>query len=158
MVHGFGRGSKQLGFPTANMEIKWGDDESTLSEEEKAVYKFAKESPTGIYACYAVIEGPESCRGVHKVAMSMGWNPTFTDVKAKTIEPWILHDFSEDFYDCPLRLLVVAYVRDELKFEDFEQLKREIAADGDYCNEALDKPELAALRDDPFLHIEGAKL
>ena len=28
--------------------------------------------------------------------MSMGWNPTFDDVKAKTVEPWILHDFDED--------------------------------------------------------------
>ena len=33
---------------------------------------------------------------VHKVAMSMGWNPTFTDVKAKTVEPWILHTFDEE--------------------------------------------------------------
>lgn len=26
----------------------------------------------------------------------MGWNPTFEDVKAKTIEPWILHHFDEE--------------------------------------------------------------
>jgi hypothetical protein len=28
--------------------------------------------------------------------MSMGWNPTFTDVKSNTIEPRILHDFTHD--------------------------------------------------------------
>ena len=32
--------------------------------------------------------------------MSVGWNPTFKDLKYKTIEPWILHDFEEDFYGC----------------------------------------------------------
>ena len=36
----------------------------------------------------------------------MGWNPTFDDVEAKTIEPWILHHFDQDFYGCYLRLLL----------------------------------------------------
>ena len=30
--------------------------------------------------------------------MSVGWNPTFKDLEYKTIEPWILHDYPEDFY------------------------------------------------------------
>lgn len=68
--------------------------------------------------------------------MSVGWNPTFPDVKAKTMEPWILHDYAEDFYDCELRLIVCGFVRPErlgrvgwpalalcrAKFADFKDL------------------------------------
>lgn len=30
-------------------------------------------------------------------------------------EPWILHDFSEDFYGEELRLIVVGYIRPEVE-------------------------------------------
>ena len=30
--------------------------------------------------------------------LHVGWNPFF-DNSRKTIEPWLLHDFEEDFYD-----------------------------------------------------------
>ncbi|CAJ1432614.1 unnamed protein product, partial [Effrenium voratum] len=148
VVHGFGRGSKQLGFPTANLQIRWDAELGTLSEEERAVRTFAESHRTGIYCALGSIE---EMPGVHKVAMSMGWNPTFDDVKAKTIEPWILHRFDQDFYGCHLRLLVLAYVRPELKFESTDQLKREIALDGDFCRTSLDLPDFATFQLDPFL-------
>jgi len=85
-----------------------------------------------------------------QVAMSVGWNPTFTDVKAKTIEPWILHDYPQDFYGCNLRLLVAAYIRPEVKFESFDELIAEIKADGEYCSELLEQEEFLSLRDDAF--------
>ena len=155
VVHGYGRGSKQLGFPTANLEIRWDGDASspktTLSEEERIVRDFATSHRTGIYCAFGSVEGAVGGKQVHQVAMSMGWNPTFDDVKAKTIEPWILHQFDEDFYGCYLRLLVLAYVRPEVKFESTEQLKEEIAADGEFCKASLSKPELAAFKKDPFL-------
>lgn len=156
VVHGYGRGSKQLGFPTANLEIRWDGDASSsnsspLSEEERIVRDFATSHRTGIYCAFGSVEGAVGGKQVHQVAMSMGWNPTFDDVKAKTIEPWILHQFDEDFYDCYLRLLVLAYVRPEVKFESTEQLKEEIAADGEFCKASLSKPELAAFKKDPFL-------
>lgn len=150
VVHGFGRGSKVLGFPTANMDIRWGTEPAQLSSEERAVLDFAADIETGIYAAYACVDdGPDP--GVYKVAMSVGWNPTFTDLKSKTIEPWILHDYDEDFYGCHLRVLVVAYIRPEVKFESFEELIQEIRADGDFCSQKLDSPELAALRSHTFL-------
>jgi FAD synthase len=62
VVHGFGRGSKQLGFPTANLE----------SIDAKA---FVATYPTGIYAGWAkVIGGSDS--NVYPAAISVGWNPT----------------------------------------------------------------------------------
>eukprot|EP00747_Dinoflagellata_sp_TGD_P179174 gnl/TRDRNA2_/TRDRNA2_29527_c0_seq1.p1 gnl/TRDRNA2_/TRDRNA2_29527_c0~~gnl/TRDRNA2_/TRDRNA2_29527_c0_seq1.p1 ORF type:complete len:444 (-),score=70.44 gnl/TRDRNA2_/TRDRNA2_29527_c0_seq1:106-1401(-) len=151
VVHGFGRGSRQLGFPTANVNIRWdAQNPSTLSDDERTVLHFARQHDTGIYCAFACIEdGPEP--GIHKVAMSMGWNPTFSDVRAKTIEPWILHKFSKDFYGCTLRLLVLGYIRPEAKFESVDQLIPEISSDGEFCSAVLDSPKLACYRSDRFL-------
>ncbi|CAK9069516.1 unnamed protein product [Durusdinium trenchii] len=158
VVHGFGRGSKELGFPTANLEIQEESWESkaeeataTSSGDQRALRHFAESHRTGIYCAFGSIEEGVGGEEVHPVAMSMGWNPTFEDVKAKTIEPWILHHFDEDFYDCHLRLLVVAYVRPEVKFESLEQLKAEIGKDGDFCRMSLEIPSLACFKEDPFL-------
>jgi len=151
VAHGFGRGSKVLGFPTANMEVRWDqeDNPDALAPDEQQVLEFAKSCQPGIYYAWAqVASGPD--RGVYKTAMSIGWNPTFTDVKAKTIEPWILHDFAEDFYGEELRLIVCGFVRPELKFDDFGDLITAIREDGVYCGEALDQPVCAAVREDEF--------
>ncbi|CAK0822865.1 unnamed protein product, partial [Prorocentrum cordatum] len=133
------------------MSIAWeAEDQSALTEEELTVLGFAQGHETGVYCAFGCVESdPE--RRVHKVAMSMGWNPTFTDVKAKTIEPWIMHSFAEDFYGSHLRLLVLGYVRPELKFSSLEELTAEISADGDFCRDALDDLRLAPLRADPWL-------
>ncbi|XP_026397015.1 bifunctional riboflavin kinase/FMN phosphatase-like isoform X2 [Papaver somniferum] len=48
-------------------------------------------------------------RGVYKI----GWNPYFNNTE-KTIEPWLFHDFSEDFYWEELRLAIVGYMRPEV--------------------------------------------
>ena len=151
VVHGFGRGSKQLGFPTANMQVYWDRDMRDLSEQERAMREFAETHRAGIYCAWGSIEEAVGGQEVHKVALSMGWNPTFTDVKAKTVEPWILHNFDQDFYGCHLRLLVLAYIRPELKFDTIEQLKQEIALDGEFCAAALGS-ELLSFQGDSFLH------
>lgn len=151
VVHGFGRGSKVLGFPTANMEVKWDkeDDPSSLQPHEQEMLSFAQQCEAGIYYAWAqVADGKD--RGVYKTAMSIGWNPTFTDVKRKTIEPWILKDYDEDFYDCELRLLVCGFVRKEVKFDNFDELIVAIRDDGTFCSEALDDPLYAPLASDGF--------
>lgn len=62
VVRGFGRGSKQLGFPTANLE-------------SPDVKEFTNTHATGIYSGLArVMNGPDSA--VYPAAISVGWNPT----------------------------------------------------------------------------------
>jgi riboflavin kinase len=151
VVHGFGRGSKMLGFPTANMEVKWNleKEPDKLTPEEKDILNFAQSCEAGIYYAWAqVVDGAD--QGIYKAAMSVGWNPTFTDVKAKTVEPWILHEFPEDFYDCELRLAVCGFVRKELKFDNFDDLIVAIREDGDFCSAALDEASCQALVSDSF--------
>mmetsp|Transcript_119908 Transcript_119908/g.334530 ORF Transcript_119908/g.334530 Transcript_119908/m.334530 type:complete len:210 (-) Transcript_119908:55-684(-) len=151
VVHGFGRGSKVLGFPTANMEVRWDKEQEpeALQPQEREILDFAKSCRPGIYYAWAqVATGPD--RGVYKAAMSVGWNPTFSDVKAKTIEPWILHDYTEDFYDCELRLIICGFARPEIKFDKFEDLIMAIKEDGVFCGEALDVPPCADAACDRF--------
>ena len=83
--------------------------------------------------------------------MSVGFNPTFGDVKRQTIEPWILHDYGGlDFYGATLKLIVLGWVRGEEKFDGLDPLIEAIRADGDFCREALEDPVLKAFETDAF--------
>ena len=72
-------------------------------------------------------------------------------MQEKTAEPWLLHEFEEDFYGEELRLLVCAYIRPEADFESLESLVAQIHADADVARAALKDPLLAALQNDAFL-------
>ena len=66
----------------------------------------------------------------------------FGDLERKTVEAWLLHDFAADFYGRTLRLMVVGYVRPELKFDSLDGLVAAIRADGDFVERELgDAPE-----------------
>ena len=59
----------------------------------------------------------------------------FGDLERKTVEAWLLHDFAADFYGRTLRLLIVGYVRPELKFDSTWMVWcRIIRADGDFAS------------------------
>ncbi|KAK2077510.1 hypothetical protein QBZ16_004355 [Prototheca wickerhamii] len=134
VVKGFGRGSRELGIPTANL-----DDASLKSSLAEAV--------TGIYAGFASIG---SSPAVHKTCMSIGFNPVFKN-KQKTCEPWILHDFEGDFYGEEIRLVVCAYIRPEADFVSIEALVEQIHGDAAVTRAALDLEPFASLNEDPFL-------
>jgi len=149
VVHGFGRGSKLLGFPTANMDIRWTDSPESLNEDQRSILTFASETKTGVYFGWAQVVGSED-QGIYKAAVSVGWNPTFADLKAKTVEVWILKDFEKDFYEKELRLIICGYVRPELKFDNVEDLSKAINEDGEFSKTQLDLPEHASFAKDAF--------
>jgi|AntAceMinimDraft_1070359.scaffolds.fasta_scaffold29429_2 riboflavin kinase len=72
-----------LGIPTANLDV------TPLRIESDSL-------APGIYFGWAGLRGAQA--GVFGMVMSIGWNPFFHNA-SKTIEPWLLHDFPEDFYD-----------------------------------------------------------
>jgi hypothetical protein len=74
----------------------------------------------GVYCGWASVGpcGPEAPR--YKAAVSIGWNPSYVGeaaVKQKMVEPYLLHEFAEDFYGAPLRMVVTGWLRNEAKFE-----------------------------------------
>ncbi|KAL8554582.1 hypothetical protein ACS0TY_002680 [Phlomoides rotata] len=67
VIKGFGRGSKVLGIPTANLSSEGYSD-------------LLAEHPSGVYFGWAGL----ATRGVYKMVMSIGWNPYFNNSE-KTI-------------------------------------------------------------------------
>ncbi|XP_021865068.1 bifunctional riboflavin kinase/FMN phosphatase-like isoform X4 [Spinacia oleracea] len=132
VIKGFGRGSKVLGIPTANLST---DSYSSLLSEY----------PSGVYFGWAGV----SKRGIYKMVMSIGWNPYFNNPE-KTIEPWLLHEFEDDFYGEELRLVVVGYIRPEANFPSLESLIAKIHEDGRIAESALDLPGYSKYKDDPY--------
>ncbi|KAG5219103.1 bifunctional riboflavin kinase/FMN phosphatase [Salix suchowensis] len=133
VVKGFGRGSKVLGIPTANLSTKGYS--ALLSEH-----------PSGVYFGWAGL----SSQGLYKMVMSIGWNPYFNNTE-KTIEPWLLHEFDGDFYGEELRLVIVGYIRPEANFSSLESLIAKIHEDRRIAERALDIPMYSQYRDDPYL-------
>lgn len=134
VVRGFGRGSRDLGIPTAN-----------LSRQDLQCSINFDDLPCGIYWGFAKVESgstssPDNAppsSSVYKAAISIGFNPTYHNT-CKTIEPHLIADpsdtvnrhasscgetlFPKDFYDQGIRLSVVGFLRDELPFEGLEKL------------------------------------
>lgn len=133
VIKGFGRGSKVLGIPTANLSPENFSD--ALSEHT-----------SGVYFGWAGL----STRGIYKMVMSIGWNPYFDNTE-KTIEPWLLHKFDDDFYGEELRLVVVGYIRPEANFPSLDSLIERIHEDARIAEKALDLPIYASYKDSPYL-------
>ena len=136
VVKGFGRGSKQLGVPTANLEMSDENKEKTM------------QLVPGVYAAMATLkrvgeDGTERS-DMYKCAMSIGWNPVF-DNEEKTIEAFLVHDFEgEEFYGADLELDVKSFVRAESLFSDFDSLILAIQCDIQSVVNHFDKVEGAS--------------
>ncbi|MDO5787706.1 MAG: bifunctional riboflavin kinase/FAD synthetase [Phascolarctobacterium sp.] len=115
VAHGNERG-RLLGFPTANVE---------LAESKLAV------PLGGVYAVQVHVNG-QRFGGMANI----GKNPTFGDVAQPRLETHIF-DFSGDIYDQPISIDFVARVRGEVKFASIEQLRNQLAADKQKCQELL---------------------
>ena len=171
VVKGFQRGSKQLGWPTANLDPAAFESQLDAATE-------------GVYVGWAAIGDaslPEEARAVHKAILSIGWNPHFDDVKVRTLEAYLTHDFKgRDFYDSPMKLMICAFLRPQgvrcrrsrangphvvltrampfdsrvraaaAKFDSMESLIEAITTDVEFGEQALDTPDLLALRADAF--------
>lgn len=132
VIHGFNRGGKLLGFPTANIPI------SSCPQIDSA--------ELGVYFGWGQVESGE----VLEIVMCVGWNPQFADLKQKAVEVHFLHTFAEDFYGQTVRVIALGYIRNEKKFESLDALIAEIKNDVRIGQERLATPELAAFKNNPF--------
>lgn len=107
VVRGHGRG-KKLGYPTANIR---------LSDHRKLVPKI------GVYAVRILVRGTW-----YGGMMSIGYNPTFDDVREKTIEVNIF-DFDMDIYDDIVTVRCIERTRNEMKFSSVDELIAEMGRD-----------------------------
>lgn len=99
---------RTIGFPTANIFIE---------DQDKLIPK------NGVYAVYVYIEGER-----YKGMLNIGVRPTINNDKRRTIEVHIF-DFNEDIYGKTVRLELIAFMRDEVKFEGLDALILQLKQD-----------------------------
>ena len=102
---------KSIGFPTANINI---------AEEYKIIPK------NGVYLVRCFFE-----KNKFYGMMNIGFNPTFGS-NEKTIEVNIF-DFNRDLYDKNIRIEFLKFIRDEIKFDNAEELQNQLINDRENC-------------------------
>jgi riboflavin kinase/FMN adenylyltransferase len=118
VVHGDKRG-RELGFPTANME---------LANYLRPRY--------GIYAVRARLDDGLVLDGV----ANLGVRPSF-DPPRELLEPYFF-DFAGDLYGRTLAVELIDFLRPEAKFDSLDALKTQMAADCDAARRRLSvRPE-----------------
>ena len=98
---------RQLGYPTANIQLKHN-----------------RPPLTGVFAVRMKIEAGDWLNGV----ASLGVRPTVEE-NGKPVLEVHLFDFSADIYEQHVQVAFLHKLRDEMKFDGLESLKRQIAAD-----------------------------
>jgi riboflavin kinase len=89
VIKGFGRGSKQLGIPTANLpttnysEVLDCELFAVRNDLPRLIPAHRTALPTGVYLGWAQVRNGDAAQ-VLPMAMSVGWNPFFKNEK-KTI-------------------------------------------------------------------------
>ncbi|XP_018575666.1 riboflavin kinase [Anoplophora glabripennis] len=132
VVKGFGRGSRELGCPTANYP-------------EDVVKKLPNEIECGVYFGVASVDKGE----VHDMVLSIGYNP-FYNGTVRTMETHVLHTFENDFYGKELRVVLLGFIRPQIKFNSLEEFKQKLREDIAYASNELQKPEYVKYKNDSF--------
>jgi riboflavin kinase/FMN adenylyltransferase len=102
---------RQLGFPTANIQV--------------VDYKLIPVQ--GVYICNVYIEHKE-----FKGLLSIGTRPTVESAGLLSVEVFIM-DFSNDIYDQFITVEIMHRIRADIKFENLEELKNQMNADLEFA-------------------------
>jgi riboflavin kinase/FMN adenylyltransferase len=105
---------RTIGFPTANLEIE--NDKKLIPSN-------------GVYAVQAIVNEQR-----FKAVMNIGHRPTVNNEKELRLEVH-LFNFDKDIYGQKLKVKFIKRIRDEKKFDSFEELKRQIEVD---CQRAIE--------------------
>ena len=112
--HGFKRGSTLLKFPTANL----GANPDYLVPS------------SGVYAGFVYVDDT-----FYGAMINVGNNPTFENKKV-SIEAHIF-DFDQDIYDQRVRFFFLKKTRNEIRFNGFEELKKQLESDIITCKKVI---------------------
>lgn len=141
IVCGFGRGSAELGIPTANVPVQ--ELSKTINGLQLGVYfGFAKikavdhepetvsrNNGTKVKMNYGRFLSRENGDlDILPVVLSVGKNP-FYDNDFKTAELYIVHEFDNDFYGAQVKFNILGYIRPELNYTTKEALIQDIKID-----------------------------
>ncbi|KAH8897061.1 riboflavin kinase [Thozetella sp. PMI_491] len=143
VISGFGRGSKELGIPTANLPV------------DSSVTPWIADIKSGVYFGWAALRLPaahpnqatadsaesaqaSSSFSLYPMVMSIGYNPFYKNT-VRSAEVHVLHQFAEDFYGVEMRLLLAGFIREEKDYSGLEALIEDINIDCDVARKSLDR-------------------
>lgn len=155
IISGFGRGSSELGIPTANIPISialhslptgiyygWckviPNDKADISEHTR------DDGQPIMFNNGTNLEKEEL--GIFPMVMSIGWNPFYHN-KEKAAEVHIIHKFGDNFYGALIKYNVLGYIRPELNYTTKEALIDDINLDIKIALEALSKESYIKAQD-----------
>ncbi|KAF4977003.1 hypothetical protein FDECE_18410, partial [Fusarium decemcellulare] len=149
VISGFGRGSKeifttsQLGIPTANLPV------------DASLTPWISDMPSGVYFGYASLALPDTHPDspsssstndkpsnneaallasapqsnppftIFPMVMSIGYKPFYKNT-VRSAEIHVHHKFTADFYDVPMRLLILGFIREEKDYKSLDALIQDI--------------------------------
>jgi FAD synthase len=141
--HGFGRGSSELGYPTANI--------NSISSESLLSFLNDRSCRDGIYIGWC--SRSSDCHP-RKAAISVGVNPSFEDSRTRLLEAHILDYNGPKFYGEELRVVITGFIRESVKFSDIGELRATIERDCAFAREWLDKHVKLDVSDSSFLSFQ----
>lgn len=176
VIRGFGRGSSELGIATANLDLEHHLYMHRVESDSTRPMSSFEDIPCGIYWGYgrvgeSLLKESSVDNRLHQTtyttAISIGYNPTYGN-DSKTIEPHFIAPESDprrhssstgetvlpDFYDCPIRLSLVGYLRPELPFEGLGKLIEAIKNDIARAVELSASPDTVARRELEWIKSE----
>jgi len=112
------RGGKEIGFPTANLQV----------DEEDLVPRH------GVYVTQVICNG--KCYGG---VVNIGLNPTFGE--EKLVAETHIFDFNQDIYGKPMKINLLKFLRSEKKFSSIKELSAQISRDVMEARQVLDEQQ-----------------
>ncbi len=137
VISGFGRGSKELGIPTANLPVDatvtpWIEDIKSGVYFGWASLRLAESHPNYVASEAAAASGFT----IYPMVMSIGYNPFYKNT-VRSAEVHVLHKFAEDFYGVEMRLLLAGFIREEKDYAGLEALIEDINIDCDVARNSM---------------------
>lgn len=134
VIKGFGRGSRELGCPTANVAdinhlnmptgIYCGLAQITI----RSIDEVQQESSSADDSYANVIQNLPMTSKVIGWVGSFGFNPHYGN-KDKSLEVHLFNEFGYNFYGSQINVLICKRLRDEEKYNSLDELKDAIAND-----------------------------
>jgi riboflavin kinase len=137
VLTGFGRGSRDLGIPTANLPVDGPEAASWIADAR-----------SGVYFGWASLALPDEGSGwddgttkfrVWPMVMSIGYNPFYKNT-VRSAEVHVMRRIHFDFRGHEMRLMILGYIREEKDYKSMEALIEDIKIDRDVARRSLMRP------------------
>jgi riboflavin kinase len=138
VLSGFGRGSKELGIPTANLPVDGPEAAAWIADAK-----------SGVYFGWASLQLPDEGKTwedegakrwrVWPMVMSIGYNPFYKNT-VRSAEVNVMRRIHFDFRGHEMRLMILGYIREEKDYESMQALIEDIKIDRDVSRRSLERP------------------